>query len=388
MKGFRLAVFLTIFFLLYGSLNFYIYFSAVDALRHFAPEIGEKMFFGFFCFVVFSYPIARIFGKWLPIKISDSLAFIGGLWFAAMLYLILSLVFIDLFALIFQFIPVIDAVVNKNLSLINFVLFSLVSLITISLLFYGYINAINPRIRKVEINVDKSPPGIQSLTIAFASDIHLGHVIGKKTLNRIINLINNSDPDLVLFPGDLVDEELEPVVKKNIGPAFKQLNPKYGVFAVTGNHEYIGGVDPAVEYLSKFGIRFLRDEIVNIENKFYVAGREDVSTNTFFGKPRKALSDLFSGADKNLPIITMDHQPIALSEAKDVGVDLQISGHTHHGQMWPLQAITKRVFKLSWGYKKMGDSHFYVSSGAGTWGPRIRIGNNPEVVLIKMNFAG
>ncbi len=152
-----------------------------------------------------------------------------------------------------------------------------------------------------------------------------------------------------MFPGDLVDEELKPVMEKNLGELFKSLNPKYGVFAVTGNHEYIGGVEPAVNYLSKFGITFLRDEAVKINQNFYVAGREDVSTVSFNGKKRKTISELLKGTELNLPVIMMDHQPIALNEVADNGVDLQISGHTHHGQMWPLQVITKRVFLLSWG---------------------------------------
>lgn len=388
MKGFRLVIFLTVFFLLYGLLNFYIYSSAIDALHHFAPGIGEQIFLGFFLVMVFSYPIARTLGRWLPIQLSDVLATLGGLWFAAMLYSILSLLLIDLIALVTSFFPLIDAAISDNLKIINTALFTVTSLTILGLIIYGYLNAIKPRTRKIELFIDKSPPALETLTIAFTSDIHLGHVIGQKSLLRIISSINSLNPDLVLFPGDLVDEELKPVMDKNLGPAFKLLKPKYGVFAVTGNHEYIGGVEPAVDYLSKFGIRFLRDESIKIEDKFYVSGREDVSTGAFFNKPRKALAEVLAGVDKKLPVILMDHQPVALAEAEKEEVDLQVSGHTHHGQMWPLQAITKRVFKLSWGYKLMGKSHFYVSSGAGSWGPRVRIGNKPEVVFIKINFAG
>ncbi len=388
MKGFRLAIFLTVFFLLYGSLNFYIYSSAIDALRHFASGIGEQIFLGFFLVMVFSYPIARILGKWLPMQLSDALATIGGLWFAAMLYAILALLLIDFVGLITSFFPQSDAAISDNLIIINTALFTVTSLTILGLIIYGYLNAVKPRTRKIELFIDKSPPALKTLTIAFASDIHLGHVIGQKSLLRIISSINGLNPDLVLFPGDLVDEELEPVIKKDLGPVFRKLNPKYGVFAVTGNHEYIGGVEPAVDYLSEFGIRFLRDESIKIEEKFFVSGREDVSTGAFFNKPRKTLSEVLAGVDKKMPVILMDHQPVALAEAEKEGIDLQVSGHTHHGQMWPLQAITKRVFKLSWGYKLLGKSHFYVSSGAGSWGPRVRIGNKPEVVFIKINFGG
>lgn len=386
MKGFRLAIFLTIFFLLYLTINYYIYASAIGALRYFATGFGEYIFPGFFCVMVFSYPVARIFGKWLPMKLSDFLTFLGGLWFAAMLYLVLSLLLIDITKFIISFFPVINAPISNNLKPINTALFMVTSVGILILLIYGYLNAIKPRIKTIACTIEKSPPELKSLHIAVASDIHLGHIIGKKSLKKILASINSLNPDLVLFPGDLVDEDLKPVMAKKLGVAFQTLKPRYGVFAVTGNHEYIGGADQAVEYLSKYGIRFLRDEMINIADKFIVSGREDISTNTFYGKPRKPLSILLEGANKQLPVILMDHQPVALAEAVKEGVDLQVSGHTHHGQMWPLQAITKRVFRLSWGYSKIGRSHFYVSSGVGSWGPRVRIGNHPEVVSINLTF--
>ena len=388
MKGYRLAIFLTIFFLLYGSLNLYIYFGATSALQQFLPVLWQHVFTGVFLFVVLSYPVGRVFGKWLPSRLSDFLAFAGGLWFAAMLYLIISLVIIDVSAFVISFNPSVEYFINANRPEINSTLFLIISIGVIGLIVFGYFNATNPRIKKLELNLNKTPPGTKSLHIAFASDIHLGHVIGSKSLGKIISSINSLDPDLVLFPGDLVDEELKTVIDKGLGKKFMQLNPKYGVFAVTGNHEYIGGADKAVAYLSTFGIRFLRDEMVKVSDRFYVVGREDISITSFYGKKRKTAMELLDGYNPELPVILMDHQPISLAEAAAAGVDLQVSGHTHHGQMWPLSAITKRVFKLSWGYLKMGNSHFYVSSGAGSWGPRVRIGNHPEIVSIKLNFAG
>lgn len=387
MKGYRLAIFLSIFFLLYGSLNLYIYHNAASAMQHFVPVAGQNIFTGIFILLILSYPLARILGKWIPIFLADSLAFTGGLWFAAMLYLIIALIIIDLSAFVISFIQPLANQVNANIVEINSMLFSFISIGVVSLIGFGYRNAINPKIKKLELKVDKNPPGLDSLHIVFASDIHLGHVIGSKSLGKIIKSINSLSPDLVLFPGDLVDEELKIVIDKGLGKKFTQLKPKYGVYAVTGNHEYIGGADKAVEYLSQFGIRFLRDEVVRVADGFYLAGREDISITSFYGKKRKTATELLSGHIPELPVILMDHQPISLTEAEAAGVDLQVSGHTHHGQMWPLQAITRRVFKLSWGYRKMGNSHFYVSSGAGSWGPRVRIGNHPEIVSIRLNFG-
>jgi predicted MPP superfamily phosphohydrolase len=159
------------------------------------------------------------------------------------------------------------------------------------------------------------------------------------------------------------------------------------VYAITGNHEYIGGVEPACKYLVEHGLVELRDNYIMIANSLYIIGREDRSIKGFTGKVRKNLVEIMKGINKNLPIILMDHQPVKLAEAAENGVDLQLSGHTHHGQLWPFSFITKKVYELSMGYKKTGDTHYYVSCGVGTWGPPIRTGNRPEIIRIDLRFG-
>jgi hypothetical protein len=320
-------------------------------------------------------------------KIADALAFIGGLWFAAMLYFLLAIVAIHFIGFVLQFINPVRELLDQNPIITAAFVFGFSVSIVGVLILVGYVNAMSPRVKQLKIDLANKHTKLEKLHIVFASDIHLGHVIGKRSLKKILTIINGLKPDLVLFPGDLVDEELKPVVDKNLGEMFTILNPKYGVFAVTGNHEYIGGVSNAVYYLSQYGIRFLRDEMINIDNQFYVMGREDVSSAAFNGKKRASIKEILNGYDDLLPIIMMDHQPIAMNEAAENRIDLQVSGHTHHGQIWPLHAITKKVFKLSWGYTKIMDSNFYVSSGVGSWGPRVRIGNFPEVVSIEISFC-
>ncbi len=119
----------------------------------------------------------------------------------------------------------------------------------------------------------------------------------------------------------------------------------------------------------------------------YVAGREDRSSGQFGGKKRKAIEELLSGLDRARPLILMDHQPFHLEEAERCGVDLQLSGHTHHGQLWPLNFITRAVYEVSMGYRRKGGTHVYVSNGVGTWGPPVRIGNRPEILRITLRFS-
>jgi len=205
-------------------------------------------------------------------------------------------------------------------------------------------------------------------------------------LKQIVDRINSLKPDIILLPGDVVDEDIAPVIKQNCGEYLRLLQAKYGVFAVTGNHEYIGGVEPAVKYLEEHGVNVLRDRSMLIDNSFYIAGREDRASRGFAGIVRKPLGTILAGINNELPVILMDHQPAKLNEAEENGIDLQLSGHTHHGQLWPFNFITKKIYEVSMGYKKKGRTHYYVSCGVGTWGPPIRTGNHPEIIEITLGF--
>jgi len=250
----------------------------------------------------------------------------------------------------------------------------------------GFINARNPRIKKLELHIAKSVTGEKSLNVVMASDIHLGTLIAKRKANRLVETINSLHPDIVLFAGDVVDEDLAPVIKNNLGANLIRIKAKLGVFAITGNHEYIGGAEAAVKYLGEHGITMVRDTAVLVDGRFWIVGRDDRDKSRFTGKKRRELADIMQHVVHNCPIILMDHQPFNLEKAVEQGVDLQLSGHTHHGQLWPFNYITTSMYEISYGYKLIGKTHFYVSSGFGTWGPPVRLGNRPEIVQIIMKF--
>jgi hypothetical protein len=254
------------------------------------------------------------------------------------------------------------------------------------IVFAGYINALNPRIRTLNLNIPKKANGPKTVNLAVVSDIHLGTIVGSSRFNRIVEKINQLNPDIVILPGDIVDEDLGPVIKQNLGEMLRNLKSQYGVIAVTGNHEYIGGVEKACKYLADHNVLVLRDSVLKVNDNFFIVGREDRSIRGFTGKQRKPLEELMAQVNKSYPIILLDHQPLNLSQAVVNGADLQISGHTHHGQIWPLNYITNLIYEVSWGYKKKGNTQIYVSSGAGTWGPPMRIGTIPEIVNIKLSF--
>ena len=133
-------------------------------------------------------------------------------------------------------------------------------------------------------------------------------------------------------------------------------------------------------------IQMLRDSVVKIDDSFYLVGREDRSITSFAGKKRKPLEELTKNLEKSLPIILMDHQPFHLEEAQQCGVDLQLSGHTHNGQLWPLNYLIDKIYDIGWGYKLIGKTHYYVSCGIGEWGPPVRTGSVPEIINIHLRF--
>jgi hypothetical protein len=223
--------------------------------------------------------------------------------------------------------------------------------------------------------------------MAVVSDIHLGTIVSKNRIRRIVDQINATHPDVILLAGDIVDEDLAPVISENLGATLTKLKAPLGVIGITGNHEYIGGVEPAVKYLREHGINILRDSVVEIARNIFVVGREDLQSKTFGSKGRKDLREFNPKNNDTITTILLDHQPAAIAEAEDNKADLMLSGHTHHGQIWPLNYITSAVYRLSWGYKQFGDTHAYVSSGIGSWGPPVRIGNRPEVVVITLKFV-
>jgi hypothetical protein len=138
--------------------------------------------------------------------------------------------------------------------------------------------------------------------------------------------------------------------------------------------------------MEEYGMKVLRDNYELIDSSFYVVGREDVAMKQFTGKDRKTLKEIINSIDSDHPQFLLDHTPVKLEQAEKSGIDLQLSGHTHHGQIWPGNIITNLIYERSWGYKKNNGTHYYITSGAGTWGPPVRTGSKSEIVNIKIKF--
>jgi predicted MPP superfamily phosphohydrolase len=376
-------IFFSVVLFLYTLINLYIFIRGWQVIP---ASTSVRLGYAVVSLILFGSFIAGRFLERVALsRFSSALVWIGSFWLGAMVYFFLILLAIDVVRLINSFIPFLPSFFTagheaKQIAAIGICGFVVLIIIA------GFINALKPRVKILELSIHKSVNPTKRLNVVVASDIHLGTLICKSRLEGIVEKINSLNPDLVLLPGDVVDEDLGPVIRENLGETLRKIRSKYGVFAITGNHEYIGGVEEACRYLADHGITMLRDSSIKIDNSFTIVGREDASIKQFAHKRRKSLEELMENVDTSRPVILMDHQPFRLEEAEKKGADLQLSGHTHHGQLWPFNFITKRVYELSWGYKKKGNTHFYVSSGVGTWGPPVRTGNRPEIVNIRLRF--
>ena len=384
MKKINFVIFFSIALSVYALINYYIFIREWEAGGF--QSTWRTVYVAAFLLLSLSFIAGRMLERVSLSWLSSTLVLLGSFWLAAMVYFLLFAFAIDIIRLLNFIVPffppflTVDPERTKELT--SFAVIVAVLVIVLG----GYINALTPIIKTLELSIPKNGGTLRSLNIAVASDIHLGTIVCKSKLEKIVERINSLSPDLVLLPGDVVDEDIGPVIRNNLGETLRKIRSKYGVLAITGNHEYIGGVEPACGYLVEHGITMLRDAWVKVGGCLYVVGREDISIRGFTGKTRKPLPELMAEVDKSCPIILMDHQPFRLEEAEANGVDLQLSGHTHHGQLWPFNFITKKVYELSWGYKKKGNTHYYVSCGVGTWGPPIRTGNRPEIINIKLKF--
>jgi hypothetical protein len=379
-----LFIFLAVALAIYGLVNFYILRREWQA----TAGLGTARYYIFFfsLFLVAAFPLGRIFERLSSGWISDALDRFGSFYLVVMLYSFLAILIIDILRLLNKFFHFLPRALNNEpqraAQTVFFIIIGLIAL-TVSL---GALNAARPRLRTLELSIEKAAGPRRELKIVMASDFHLGSINRNPWLKRVVGMINKLDPDLIVLPGDVVDMYVPRSEGEKMITTLQELKAPLGVYSVTGNHEYYGGLEKNLHYLAKAHIRVLQDESIEINDEFYLLGRKD-RTAEGFGQTRKSVKELVSAVDNRLPLILLDHQPFRLDEAREAGIDLQLSGHTHAGQLFPLNWINKMVWEVNWGYVRKERSQYYVSCGVGTWGPPVRTGSRPEVILIKLKFV-
>ena len=314
------------------------------------------------------------------------------------LYMVIALLVVDLSGIFFPLLR-------------RYAVFSFAAafLAVVVLLLWGHVNYLNPRVERIVLDfssrtasgdgaqlrdsatadVARSHDSGAPLRIVAVSDLHLGYATGKKALQKYVGKINSLHPDVVLIGGDLIDNSVKPVIEERMWEELGQLEAPGGIYMVPGNHEYISGIDSVMEFISRTPIVLLRDSVAALPEGVVIIGRDDRSN-----RGRKSLEMLKQEADavagavsEDSPVvILMDHQPYELSEKDSLGFDVQFSGHTHRGQVWPMSLLVDKMYPQSHGYRKWNNSHVVVSSGLSLWGPPFRIGTNSDLWVIDLKL--
>lgn len=380
--NYALFLIIVLFFALYIFLNIYIGKNLKLFLNLMGVKIkNAKAYWAIFMITAFSYILARTLNPFMPDKLDILFTNIGAYYLAVMAYALIIISVLKLLYILFK-----RKIPSGRARIKVAKIFGTIGIVVVLVaVVYGSVNSRNVKISEYKLEIDKYGPE-DGLRIVFVSDIHLGNIVGNSRLEKLIGVINSESPDLVLLGGDIVDEDVEYFIDEKMADRLEKIDSKHGVYGVLGNHEYIGGSEEKFEeILSKSQVRILKDKHEEAGGVVLV-GRDDLSGERFSGVRRAEFEELLSDVDTEKPIIMMDHQPMKIGEAKDLGVDLLLSGHTHRGQIFPGSAITSAIYDIDWGIKSYGDMKAIVSSGYGTWGPPIKTGSNSEVVVIDLEF--
>jgi predicted MPP superfamily phosphohydrolase len=350
---------ITIALILYCAITAYLGFNFKKWLESIHLFRWPVVYWPIFFLVALSFLIGEMHNVLSPLSI------VGNYW---MFFFEYGLILCIIANLLVAFTPL------KNVAAVGSVVVGLL----VILFSWGTYNAYSPVVRHLEVSIDK--PG-EPLRLVVGSDFHLGVLSNKSHLQRFVKLSNEANPDAVLLVGDIVDDDTIWFVKEGMNEVMEELEATYGVYGVLGNHEYYGGEIPKfVEEMGKAEVQILMDETIFVGNRFYLTGQEDVTN-----KSRIPISNL-KPDDKEVPWIVMNHTPYDLHNPQDAGVDLHLSGHTHHGQMWPNNYITDVIFEVDYGHLQKGSMHALVSSGFGFWGPPTRIGSRSELWVVDITF--
>lgn len=236
---------------------------------------------------------------------------------------------------------------------------------------YGYFHYKHKYREDIRLTTEKSMA--KPIKLVMMSDLHLGYHNRREELRRWVDMMNEEHADAILIAGDIIDMSIRPLKEEKMYEEFKRLNAP--VYACLGNHEYYSGEPDAQKFYEQAGIHLLRDSCA-VVGDLCVIGRDD-RTNLH----RKTLADIMKQADRSKFTILLDHQPYHLEQAERQKIDFQFSGHTHHGQVWPISWITENIYECAFGAHQRGGTRYYVSSGIGIWGGKFRIGTRSEYIV-------
>jgi len=370
-----MSLFFLTFFIVYGSVHVYTFFKARQAVGFGTVTAAILTFF--FSVLALAPLLVRLAERDKYESLARFLAYTGYCWMGILFLFFSSALVLDFYNILLQ---VIGYILRKDFTYLasaNKPAFFVPLGCGILFAFYGYFEARNIRTERVVISSPKIPKTIKKLTIVQISDVHLGLIVREERLIRILDTVRKAEPDILVSTGDLVDGQINEL--KGLAELFKGVTPRYGKFAVTGNHEFYAGLKQALEFTEQSGFKILRGEQATVAGLVNIAGIDDPAGGSRVDE--KALQSSLSRDKFN---VFLKHRPAV--EHKNVGLfDLQLSGHVHKGQIFPFNLVTHLFYPVKSGYSILPqNSSLYVSRGTGTWGPPIRFLSPPEVTVIEL----
>lgn len=374
----RMMYFLLFFFLVYGSLHGYAFLKIARAfsLRRW------KIFLVLFMVLMVAAPVLVRLAERAGFELfARFMSYLGYTWMGVLFLFVWTALVLDAIrCLIAVFRRVSGKAVGFNISARAAFVLPFISSIVI--LMYGYFEARDIQTEKVTITTSKLPSSVERFRIVQISDVHLGLLVRHERLGRILSAVKEAEPDILICTGDLVDGQINNLT--GLAEMFQSVKPLFGKFAVTGNHEFYAGLDQALALTREAGFKVLRGESYAIEDILIVVGVDD-RTGRQMGQAKKVSErELLRGLSQEKFILLLKHRP--LIDQDSLGYfDLQLSGHTHKGQIFPFGLITRLYYPIDTSILTHHDgSWLYVSRGSGTWGPPIRFLAPPEVTVIDL----
>ncbi|QIA06477.1 metallophosphoesterase [Draconibacterium halophilum] len=356
--------------------NIYVFFR-IKTL--FVSKKYHRLYIAIYLLLALIFPVSQNFLRHNTDFISQFFTTVSGYLLPFFLYLFLSVLVFDLFLLTNLIFKIVSVEHRKSFSFRR-AAFSSLLLISAATVIGGVINLNTIRVSKYNIVVPKKNTTMENLRVAFVADFHIQQKTRLRFVRQFVRKVNALQPDLILYGGDIVEGRGESATSVEIESALKSIQTKYGAFGVLGNHEFYADQNDG-RFFEQAGIILLNDSIVRINDSFYLAGRYDEHFRN-----RKTVHEVLGNNPADLPLILLDHRPTQLQEVSQTMVDAQFSGHTHNGQLFPLNYIIRQMYELSWGYRKTGDTHFFVTSGLRLWGPPVKTAGKSEIMLVDFTF--
>jgi predicted MPP superfamily phosphohydrolase len=373
-------IFLLVFLSLYSGLHLYGFLKVKRALT--LDPAATIALIIFMAIMVFAPILVRVLERMGFESMARLLAYIGYSWMGLLFLFFSTALLLDFYRL---FLSVARLILPTDLSFLTLSprhSFLISFFISIIITVYGSFEAVSIRQEHITLRTPKIPPEVGRIRIAQISDVHLGLIVGKKRLEKIIRKIKTANPDILVSTGDLVDGQADNL--SDLADMLQKTTTKYGKFAITGNHEFYAGLWYSIDFTEKSGFKILRGNGLNVSGLLNIAGVDDIAGKPYGLMKQVSEKAMLSKLPRNQFTLFLKHRPVMDNEARGL-FDLQLSGHTHKGQIFPFSLITKLFFPNQAGLLALEkNTHLYVSRGTGTWGPPIRFLAPPEVTVIDL----